>query len=152
TARTRSEAHCNPKILRYCSATPMPAGAPQKRSTNLIIERLPEETLIYDLVRNRAHCLGRGAALLWHSCDGRRSPDQLARMLVSKLGMEADPALVDAALERLSQRHLLTRSWKKGRPGTASRRRVLKGLAAAMAVTTVVAPLAAQAGSCIKTC
>ncbi len=46
---------------------------PVARHKNLIVKELPDETLIYDLDSDKAHCLNQTAALVWKNCDGTRS-------------------------------------------------------------------------------
>ena len=51
----------------------------------LIIEEILDETIIYDLRRNRAHSLNRTAAFVWRHCDGRTGGRALARLLAKEL-------------------------------------------------------------------
>ena len=44
---------------------------PLARRERLLVEELPDEVLVYDLDREKAHCLNRTAALIWNHCDGR---------------------------------------------------------------------------------
>lgn len=122
-----------------------------------MVQELPEETLVYDLERDRAHCLNRAAALVWRHCDGRTTPRDLARLLQSEVGLPNDEAVVHLALERLARVHLL--EGPVPRPpalGHYTRRDVLRRLGAAAglaillpAVQSIVAPEAAQAASMI---
>jgi hypothetical protein len=43
----------------------------RKRKQGLVIKELPDEVLVYDLDRNKAHCLNHSAAEVWERCDGR---------------------------------------------------------------------------------
>jgi hypothetical protein len=52
-----------------------------------VIQELPDETLVYDLQRNRAHCLNRTAALVWRHCDGQATVADLARSLKDTLNL-----------------------------------------------------------------
>ena len=38
---------------------------PRARQDELVVEELPDETLVYDLKRHKARCLNRTAALVW---------------------------------------------------------------------------------------
>ena len=53
---------------------------------NLLVEELPDETLVYDLDRHRGHCLNRHAALLLAHADGERDVSELAKILERSLG------------------------------------------------------------------
>src|SRR5688572_270515 len=54
---------------------------PLARKEGLLIERLPDEVLVYDLDRKKAHCLNGSAALIWNNCDGKTSIEGIRRIL-----------------------------------------------------------------------
>jgi len=64
------------------------ADPPKARTADLIVKELPEEVLIYDLKRDRAHCLNLTAAAVWKYCDGQTSPAEIARRLARTLGSD----------------------------------------------------------------
>jgi hypothetical protein len=84
-----------------------PLTFPRARQADLTVRELPEETLVYDQLRHRAHCLNATASLIWRHCDGRTSPHQLAALVADRLGSAASGAVVALALEQLGRRHLL---------------------------------------------
>jgi hypothetical protein len=135
----------------------VPPMKPRARKDGLVVQELPEETLVYDLERNRAHCLNRAAALVWRHSDGRTTPSDLARMLENEVGLPDDEAVVHLALERLAKAHLLEgQAPRLPAPAHYTRRDVLRRLGAAAglavllpAVQSIVAPEAAQAASMI---
>ncbi len=120
-----------------------------------MVQKLPEETLVYDLERHRAHCLNRAATLVWESCDGRRSVADLAKALQEQTGLPAEDVVVWMALERLAKAHLLEERMRPpGGTGRYTRREVLRrlGLTAGLgillpAVQSIVAPEVVQAAS-----
>jgi hypothetical protein len=125
---------------------------PARRRTQLAIERLGHETLVYDLERHRAFCLNRPAALVWRLCDGRRPVGEIAERLERKLGRPMPLEAVGWTLRRLSRCGLLlARVPATPAAGGVSRRDLVRrlGLAIALApnVFLVVAPTAAQAAS-----
>ena len=125
---------------------------PHARRDHLVVESLPDEVLVYDTERHKAHCLNRTAAAVWEHCDGQMSVADVARRLTRELQTPIEPAMVWLAVEQLKKAHLLTEAPR--RPTGLSRRELLKrlGVAAALAVplvTTIVTPTAAQAVSCI---
>ena len=67
---------------------------PCARQEQLIVEDLLDETIIYDLRRNRAHSLNRTAALVWRHCDGRTGVRTLARLLAKELKVPPSEAMV----------------------------------------------------------
>ncbi|MBV9468800.1 MAG: PqqD family protein [Abitibacteriaceae bacterium] len=124
---------------------------PLARQEELVVESLPEEVLVYDLKNNKAHCLSRTAAVVWQHCDGQRSVTELAQVTQQELHTPVEEDVVWFALDQLSQLHLLQE--RMTLPVTAVSRRELfrraGAVAAAAVVTTIVAPKAAQAVSCV---
>jgi hypothetical protein len=125
---------------------------PQRRTEGLLVEELPEETVVYDRRHHEVHCLSRAAALVWNHCDGRTSPVQLAESLHQELTLPADLALVRLILEQLKALDLLVeQSPGDARAARRRRREVVKLLAhygLGMMVLTIAAPTMAQAASC----
>lgn len=133
-------------------------STPKARQTDLVVEELPEETLVYDLKRDKAHCLNPTAALVWSRCDGRTSVADMAALLERELDLPADESLVWMALDRLGKARLLEEPVTP--PGEAagySRREMMRTLGRVAgltlllpAVSSIVAPLAAMQASCIS--
>ena len=134
------------------------AAAPlaRKRERHLVIDELPDEVLVYDLDRHKAHCLNETAALVWQHCDGNSTPSQIARRLTKKLRAPFNEDLVWLALRQLEKLHLLEESISLPPELLGmSRRQMIRnlGLVAAVAVplvTSIVAPTAAEASTCIS--
>lgn len=80
---------------------------PLARTDKLTVRALPDETLVYDHQRHKAHCLNATAALVWQHCDGRTSADALAGLVAERLGVGQAVEVVGLALEQLGRRHLL---------------------------------------------
>jgi hypothetical protein len=112
---------------------------PKARHDKLTVRDLSDETLVYDLDRQKAHCLNPTAALVWRHCDGRTNLAQLADIVRKELGIGKADAVARLALEQLSRRHLLEEPLPP-LVGAAriSRRRVLKKLALAAVVLPLV--------------
>ncbi len=130
---------------------------PKARQEDLVVEVLPDETLVYDLKRDKAHCLNPTAALVWNRCDGDTSVSELAALLETEFGVPADDSVVWMALDRLGREHLLEDRVELPREAASySRREMMRTLGRVAgltlllpAVSSIVAPLAAQAGSCV---
>ena len=130
---------------------------PRTRTEKLLVERMDGETLVYDLEHHRAHCLNASAALVWHHCDGRTTVSEMAVLVGRKLDMPANEDVVWMALDRLGRAHLLEERVTLPAPRSCfSRREVVRALGGAAGLTlilpaldSVVAPLAAQAASCL---
>lgn len=131
----------------------MPTWRPVARRERLIVQELPGEVLVYDLERHKAHCLNGTAAAVWQRCDGRRSVAEIGQLLAG--GPKAEE-LVQATVEELGRRNLLAGRMPKRLEvkSGVSRREWMKRAAmaagvAAPVITTMVAPTAVQAGTCL---
>ena len=132
---------------------------PQKRQDGLIIRELDNEILIYDTENNKAHCLNQTAALVWKKCDGNTTTEEMSRVISRELGTEINERVVWFAIKQFNQDHLLEETVNMPAALLASglnRRDVVRalGLAAVVAiplVTSIVAPTAAQAATCLPT-
>ena len=132
-----------------------PSRLPQLRAQGLVIHDLLDEVLVYDRERDEAHCLNQTAALVWRACDGRLAPREIASKLRAQLDTPISEELVLLALAQLEKFHLLETSESLPAPFPAlSRRQMVRTLSVAAAValpmiTSIVAPMPAQAATCI---
>ena len=128
---------------------------PRARKQGLVVQALPEETLVYDLDRDRAHCLNETASLVWERCDGRTTTKEIAQSLTKSLKHPVNEKIVWLALDQLDRNHLLSEeSFIPKAVAGMNRREVVRalGLSAAIAipaVVSIVAPQPAQAVSCL---
>ena len=128
---------------------------PRARKDKLVTTELEGEKLIYDEKLDKAHCLNRTAALVWEHCDGRTTVAQMARLLESETKSPASNEMVWLALRQLEKSHLLEET--VARPAQVagmSRREMVRrlGIVAAITlplITTIVAPAAVDAASCL---
>lgn len=81
--------------------------SPKARKDRLIVKDLPDETLIYDLDNDKAHCLNNTAALVWSHCDGQSSVSEIAQSLTTHTKTKVDDAVVWLALDQLQKFSLL---------------------------------------------
>lgn len=125
---------------------------PLARRERLIVKKLKDEVLIYDLDRDKAHCLNRSAAAIWQWCDGRTSPAQIASKLQKETGQAIDQRFVWLVLEQLGRDSLLELrlEWPATIPRISRREAVRRiGLSAVLPiVVSITAPMPAQAASC----
>jgi hypothetical protein len=134
---------------------------PKRRSEKLLVRPLGDDVLVYDLARDRAHCLNPTAALVFELADGQTSIEAIAGVLGQRLGIDEAEPVVRLALDRLERARLLEKSsagggalgdrssaWA-GEP--VSRRELLSKLkvAAVMlpAITSILAPTALDAAT-----
>jgi Coenzyme PQQ synthesis protein D (PqqD) len=128
---------------------------PVARKEGLVIQELPDETLVYDLDSDKAHCLNRAAALVWKRCDGRATTASIAQSVATELQTPVDEKVVWLALDQLGRNNLLEQQ-PVAPPMLAglNRREMVRvlGIAAAVTVplvTSILAPTPANAASCI---
>ncbi len=127
---------------------------PLARKEGLVIQELPDEVLVYDLDRDRAHCLNETAAFVWQRCDGRTSTVEIARSLGKKVNAPVDEKVVWFAIDQLGRNHLMTTTVPPQLVAGMNRREMVRvlGIAAAVAVpvvASIVAPTPAQATTCV---
>jgi len=116
-----------------------------KAKLNILVESLPDETLVYDLDRHRAHCLNSTAALLLANADGQRDVPELRRILEKGLGEPTTDEAVRLGLDRLRRARLL--DWEGAGPeeeGVSRREAVRKLAGAGLALPSVLTIAAAQ--------
>jgi hypothetical protein len=129
--------------------------APNARKEGLVVRELADEVLVYDTQSDKAHCLNKTAALIWHHCDGQHSVKDIANSLTLQLDAPVDEKMVWFALDQLSRDQLLEeRVSLPAMMSGLSRRQMVRtlGLAAIVAVplvTSIVAPTPAQAATCL---
>lgn len=127
---------------------------PAARKDDLVVQELPEEVLVYNTKRHTAHCLNPTAALVWKHCDGQTTVTDMLRILRRELNQPVDEAVVWLAVRQLEKARLLAAHMTRPEDQISlSRREVVRrvGVAAAVTlplVTSVIAPMAIQAGSC----
>jgi hypothetical protein len=130
------------------------ARLPLSRTDNLVIHELDDETLVYDMERDEAHCLNHTAALVWQQCDGKTTAAQAARILQKQFDVKVDTDLVWLAVNQLKRFHLVEAITKT--PSVSRRNLVLRYAPAALAllpaILSITAPQPAQAASCGGPC
>jgi len=124
---------------------------PQARTTALFTTQAGDDLVVYDERTFRIHCLNFPAAFIWRRCDGKAGPHEVAKALAAASGLPPEPDLVRMTVQRLAEAGLLERERRS--ETRISRRQLLRALgilsAAAPLVTSLTAPAAAQAASCI---
>jgi Coenzyme PQQ synthesis protein D (PqqD) len=134
---------------------------PRARKDGLVVADLPDEVLVYDLSRHKAHCLNTTAGQVFKLCDGETRVGEIARRLQRTLGAPADERLVWLALDRLGRAGLLEERLdppagvaRYSRRELVRRVAVIGGLSVLLpAVTSIVAPTPVQAAAtCVTDC
>lgn len=124
---------------------------PVARKKGLVIQEVPEEVLVYDLETNKAHCLNKTAALVWQSCDGRRSVSEIADHVGTLAGQNVSDDLVWLAIDQLNTNDLLENGVDVDYKGL-TRRDVIKrigitSMVALPVIASLVAPPTAMAST-----
>ncbi len=128
---------------------------PIARNNGIVVQETAEETLVYDVNTNKAHCLNPTAAFVWKSCNGNNSVADINSLLENEFGTKVHEDLVWLAIDQLNNDNLLVEKVETKISGL-SRREVIKriGLATAIAlpiVASLSAPTAALAVACSGT-
>lgn len=130
-----------------------PQSKPLSRQTDLVIQDLQGEILIYDLQTNQAFCLNETSALVWQACDGSRTVGEISGQISGRLNSPVSEDFVWLALEQLKKENLIENSREVLPPFEGlSRREVIRkvGFASLIAlpvISSLVAPTAAHAAS-----
>ena len=118
---------------------------PKARTANLLEQNLKNETLIYDLVTDKAFNLNETLSIVYKACDGETTFDELKRE------HKFSDDFIYLALDELEKENLLAEKYESKFKGL-SRREVIRkvGLASIIALPLIIgitAPLAAHAAS-----
>lgn len=137
----------------YSATSPKNQTNPISLRTNVLIQDLEKELLLYDLSRNKAFCLNETSRLIWNLCDGENSAKDISRKLSVQLKTNVSEELIWLALDKLKSEQLLDnhQEFEINFSGL-SRREVIRkvGLSTIVAlpfVSAIIAPAAAAAQS-----
>lgn len=111
---------------------------PKARNENLVIQELPEETLVFDANTGEAHCLNKTATFVWKHCNGKNSVTDIAGLFENSFGDPVQDDLVRLAIDLLDERNLLNEK-ASNNFDLPSRRAALKkiGFASAIALPII---------------
>jgi hypothetical protein len=112
---------------------------PLARTQGLLIEEADGELLAYDRQTDTAWRLNSSAAIVWRSCDGTRTLDDLRQVLASESGAEVDENVVSIALDELLEHGMITSGYERRDAFSVrlSRRRFFKATTAATLAVAV---------------
>jgi hypothetical protein len=130
---------------------------PKERTSDLVIQKTGDETLVYDLKKNRAFCLNATSTEIWSLCDGKRDAAGIAGSLSAEMKKPVTEEVVWLALDQLNREGLLEDDFEAdGEFAGLSRRELIRraGIASAIAlplISSIIAPqaTAAQSGGCV---
>jgi hypothetical protein len=127
------------------------SAVPAARVSDLVINDVHGEVLVYDKQCHHIHHLNATAAAIWRLCDGERTVRDLA------LHASIDEEAVRLALRKCEDARLLDGPLSTEMRGTQSRRTFLRktavaGAIALPAIVSISAPTAAQSDSTCVAC
>ena len=126
---------------------------PKSRETNLVVQNLENETLVYDLRTNQAFCLNKTSGLVWQYCNGKNSVSDISDLMSKKMQTLVSEDFVLLALNEIGTNNLLENIEENdGYFNNLNRREMVKrcGMASFIAlpiISSVIAPTAANAQS-----
>lgn len=130
---------------------PLTRQSPMARKEGLLVEELPDEVLVYDLDRKKAHCLNKTAALIWQHCDGKRSVSEIALAVSHLLNAPIDEEVVWYGLKHLNKTRLLEQDIAlPGELPNATRRDLIRKIGLAVSVPLVISVLAPSASATLS--
>lgn len=126
---------------------------PLVKTSEILVQELENELLVYDLQANKAFCLNETSAIFFQLCDGTKTVAEISHSIAKKTNQPITEDLVWLALDGLKKDKLLEESEKfEINFNGLNRRQVIRklGLASLIAlpiVSSVAAPNAAMAQS-----
>lgn len=131
---------------------------PTAKTSQILIQQLDNELLIYDLKTNRAFCLNETSAIIFQLCDGTRTVPEISQTLNKTSDPFISEELIWLALDGFKKEDLLEESDRIDIDFNGlTRRKVIQriGMASMVAlplISSVVAPSAALAQSQAVNC
>ena len=125
---------------------------PKARNTEIVVQKIDEEVLIYDLIDDKAHHMNKTISLIWEKCDGETTFEEINKLLTKELGMSIESDFIWLALDELNKANLLRDEIKKSEFTKLSRRKVIFRYAlpavSLPVVMSLVSPKSIHAQSC----
>lgn len=130
---------------------------PISRKSNLVVQELNNEVLVYDLLVNKAFNLNETSVLIWQLCNGNNTISDIARIISQRFSLPVNEDLVWLALEQLKKENLLENAEEVSIDfGGLSRREIIRKIGFATLVvlpviSALIAPAAikAQSSNCV---
>ena len=126
---------------------------PQAIESDILVQQLPDELLIYNLKTDKVFCLNQTSAMVWQMCDGKQSVAEISRAMSKKLNSVVSEDFVWLAIDGLKKDGLIANGAEiPNQFNGMSRREVIRkiGFASMIAlpiITNLVAPKATAAAS-----
>ena len=127
--------------------------APKSKDSNMLVQSIEDELMLYDLERNVAYCLNKTSAMVYQLCDGQRTITEISGLMSKQLKSKVSEEFVWLALDGLRKDELLVNNNEISSQFMGmSRREIVRkvGLASMIAlpiIANITAPQAAAANS-----
>lgn len=133
-------------VFPELSKTIADMNLPVSRTTDIVIQPLEKEIMVYDLIIHQAYCLNDTAARIYQACDGKTSFEELRRQY------HFTDDIIHLGLDELNKRDLLETKYRSIFEGM-TRREVIKkvGLATAVVLPLITALAAPRAANALST-
>lgn len=125
---------------------------PVARKSDLVVQELDGEFLVFDLVTNKAHSLNESASVVWKLCDGSRSVPELRDIFSIQTGKFVSEEFISLAIDQLGEFELLENPKAFSNSGISRRNLIRKVGLASMAALPVVSMLAFPNPALANTC
>ena len=119
---------------------------PLARNSQLIVEELAGEYVVYDSNSKKAHTLNSTVTWIWRHCDGSTSVDDMALNFEREFGGSDSMDVILSGIQQLEANNLLVPS-TTGEAMMSRRAVVAAGSALAPIIASVLVPTAASAKS-----
>ncbi len=125
---------------------------PSLRTRKLVVNKLPNELLIYDLENNRAYCLNETAQAIMEQCDGKTTILEATQSIGRQLKTKMTEEMIWFTIDQLKNAKLIDQYTEIPIDTSGITRRSLLRSATALGIsipliTSLVAPIAANAQS-----
>ncbi len=133
------------------SAAKMAVALPKAKTTDIVVQELENEMLVYDLENDKAHHLNETVSFVWKQCDGKTPVREIAAALSDKLKTNIEDDFVSLAIYELQKANLLSSASADLEIDLTRRNILFKYAPMAVAlpvVMSLVAPPSAHAQSC----
>ena len=120
---------------------------PIARKDGLVVQKMPDELLVYDLETSKAHCLNATVATVWNACDGKHSISDIALSFGDVAGNGSTEDIVWLAIDQLQKHDRLEKEFEMSLSGQTRRELIKKIGFASVIALPIVASLAAPSSA-----
>ncbi|MBX7171343.1 MAG: PqqD family protein [Pyrinomonadaceae bacterium] len=126
---------------------------PVSRKADIVVQDFKDETLVFDLIKNKAFVLNETSSMVWQLCDGKNSIDEITNKMSASINQTVSVELVWLAVEELNRENLIENNSFQITPFFGlSRREMVRKIGFASIITlplisVLVAPTAINAAS-----